>query len=324
MPPFGTVLGVFVHTIAPQISETEVIQRLQRSHPDLASFSSPLHMLRSPNGLHSSATCDPTAVPTTVTPLELISLRECQRCSWRKHHRFGAQLTLARWCFSYLDAFATPAALRNWREVFEHHATTTSALALALSIPESVLDELEPLVSKVRAVATGSIELSVQALHGIDLHAGLAAICFAHTVTPDQAREFAQWCAQRASFSHHGQGFSTALLAGLRTSREFVFIAPENPVTPEWLRSFHDPAEHTAIAQFYTNVVGTPVVGRLRVADLPDRCIPALRQLGCLIAPSNGHSLAALEVAGRLWDPNPTSELHDLETALKAAASIAL
>lgn len=322
MPPFGTVSGVFVRTIAPQISETEVIQRLQRSHPDVATFSAPVQMLRSPNGVHGSPACDRTATPAMIAPLELVQLRECQRCSWRKQHRFGAQLTLARWCLSYLDAFSHPAAFRSWREVFEHHATTTPALALALSIHESVLDELEPLVSQTRNAARRSVQLSLHGLHDIDMHAGLAAICFEHTVTPDQAREFAQWCAQRASFTHHGQGFSTALLAGLHTVGEYVFIAPETPVTPEWLRSFHDPAEHAAISRFYTSIVGAPVVGRLRVAQLPDRCVPAMRQLGCLIEPSNGQSLATLEVAGRLWDPNPASELHDLATALKAAAAI--
>jgi hypothetical protein len=324
MPAFGTVSGVFIRTIAPQITENEAIQRLQRSHPDLTAAAAPLSMMLSPSGVHGSRTCDPTAKPAMVEPLGLIDLRECQRCSWRRNHHFGAVLTLARWCFSYLDAFSQPSSLRTWREVFEHHAITSTALALALSVPDSALDDLGPLVAQARDIASRSVALSAPDLHVLDLHAGLAAICFSHTVTPDQAREFAQWCAQRAAFSHHGTGFSTALLAGLSTQQEYVFITPADPVTPEWLRSFHDPAEHAAIAQFYTGVVGTPVVARLRVAELPDRCVPAMRQLGCLIAPSNNHSFAALEVAGRLWDPNPASELHDLSTALKAAAAIAL
>jgi hypothetical protein len=283
---------VFIRSLVVPIAESEAIERLQRSYVGSnGHLSRPISALtRSSNGQSQDA------------------------------------LDVVTWCYAFIDAHPAPHPLSTWREVFQWYAIGTSAFYTAPLMPANPHIDAAPveaLVARVRSIAAASVQLSTASLSELELHASLAALVFTHPVSPEQARRFVRWCANKAMFCASSSEFSTPLVTSLSSPTWYVFTTPEHPLTPEWVRSHADPPEAAAVSSFYTSMVGTAVTDRVRTAVLPEQAAAALRQLGCSVVARNDATDSAVAVAARLWDPAPRSPLHNIATAIAAATAIA-
>ena len=279
---------MYLRSLVSPIAENEAIERLQRHHV----------------GSHSHVRLSATGSKTQTAEASQDTLN------------------IMAWCYAFLDTHPAPQQLTTWREVFEWHSISSDVFFSAHNsapLPDSATGGL---VAHVRAIAAQSVSSSVASLGELELHTSLAALGFTHAVSPEQARRFVRWCANKAMFRASADEFHAPLVLSLSSPQAYVFTVPTHPVTPEWVRFYADPPETAAVSAFYTSMVGTAISPRMRTAVLPEQAAAALRLLECDVVERSGASDEALAVASQLWDPTPKAPLHDLKTAIDAAQAI--
>ncbi len=262
------------------------------------------------------------ALSRQATVRELVQSPACRNCSWQSASSQGKVLSLASWWFALADLTACELD-RSWRTAMLLHAATGPAALAVVGASSEHASALDPLRRQVVSRATEAVD-QARSLHGDEvLHSNLAALAYAHPVTPSQSREFSKWAVSTATMAR-ASGLHHAWNNGLRSSLgpPVQVLATRVSASLAWAQSFTDSSDISAMSEFYPSVLLTPLSRDVATGCLPELTAAGLVQLGFDVVAARGVAPGVLEMAAQLFDASRATELGDLGTALAAALSI--